>query len=72
MNSSNKYPDCDSCAFRDAEHVICDECEDADQWEPDPDDMEDEDGFSGSYYGTVRVVKMVNKRKRDEEEKAVA
>ena len=30
-----KYEDCESCAFYKVEPAICDECEDADQWEPE-------------------------------------
>ena len=30
-----KYEDCESCAFYGVEPAICDECEDADMWEPD-------------------------------------
>lgn len=29
-----RYDDCESCAFHETETVICDDCEDADQWEP--------------------------------------
>lgn len=29
-----RYDDCESCAFYEIETVICDECEEADQWEP--------------------------------------
>lgn len=32
----SRYPDCESCAFQD-EPAICDECDDADQWEPGED-----------------------------------
>jgi len=28
------FSDCESCAFHDSETVICDDCDDADQWEP--------------------------------------
>lgn len=31
------YEDCASCVFRGREPAICDECDDADQWEPDED-----------------------------------
>lgn len=30
-----KYDDCESCAFYRVEPAICEECEDADMWEPD-------------------------------------
>lgn len=30
-----RYPDCESCAFHHVEDAICDDCDDADQWEPD-------------------------------------
>lgn len=30
---SDKYDDCASCAFGGQDHAVCDECEDADQWE---------------------------------------
>jgi len=30
-----RFPDCESCAFYHVEEAICDECNDADQWEPD-------------------------------------
>lgn len=29
-----RYEDCESCAFYEEEPAMCDECEDADQWEP--------------------------------------
>lgn len=29
-----RYDDCESCAFYQIETVICDECKEADQWEP--------------------------------------
>ena len=31
---SDKYDDCESCAFGGQDHAMCDSCEDADQWEP--------------------------------------
>jgi hypothetical protein len=40
---SDKYEDCASCAFSGQDHVICDQCEDADQWELD--EYEDEDSL---------------------------
>lgn len=30
-----KYDDCESCAFYKVEPAICEECEDADMWEPE-------------------------------------
>lgn len=52
-----KYPDCESCAFYGVEPAICDECEDADQWEP----ADDEDYYSAS--GCRKVIK-IQKRSR--------
>ena len=58
---SYKFPDCESCAFADISSVICEGCEDADQWEPaDPEQ-------SLTIYESVRVVK-IKKRKRFEDE----
>lgn len=61
MSSQDRYPDCQSCAFRD-DGAICDFCEDADQWEwGEPDD----EGFDGSYKAkeVIRRAKRVIKIK---------
>ena len=36
--SEPRYPDCESCAFYNVEEAICDECDEADQWEPADED----------------------------------
>lgn len=30
----SRYPDCESCAFYEVEEAICEDCDEADQWEP--------------------------------------
>lgn len=49
----SRYPDCESCAFHQVEDWVCENCEDADQWEPDNTDM----GFSASHRVVQKIVK---------------
>ena len=37
-----KFSDCDSCVFDGVESEVCSECNDADQWEEDPERLNDE------------------------------
>lgn len=61
MICANKFDDCESCAFEGQSHAICDECEDADQWEP---------GFEDSL--KVKVIKIHKKPKMIKQEKIAA
>lgn len=56
----NQYPDCESCVFVDMDTPICEECEDADQWEP-ADPME----ATVAYATSRKVVKIKKARLKE-------
>jgi hypothetical protein len=64
MTTCNKYDDCESCAFGGQDHAICEECDDADQWEP---------GFEDSLdAGSQNIIKFKKRSKEEIMEKMYA
>lgn len=49
-----KFEDCESCAFHKVEPSICEECEDADSWEPD-DELNQLGVFAARVRGRIKV-----------------
>lgn len=46
-----RYDDCFSCAFHETETVICEDCDEADQWEPaEPTDLLKTDTKTVKFY----------------------
>lgn len=67
-----RYEDCESCVFYGREPAICDECEDADQWEPDDEeDWEDMLRIRG-YTGKVIRVRTWERDRRARQDKSQA
>lgn len=67
-----RFDDCESCAFYEREPAICDECEDADQWEPaDESDWLDMFRARGGFKTKVIRIRAFQERRRKAEESAV-
>lgn len=64
---SDKYDDCESCAFGGQDHAICDSCNDSDQWEPG---YEDDEG--SAEITKINVIKIIKKPKQELEREKVA
>lgn len=58
---TDRYEDCESCAFGGQDHAICDECDEADQWEPEFEDS--------LMVGSPKVIKFMKKNKNKDEER---